>query len=497
MNHIQQRSKPYHWKKAVPSKKIAKPKTECWKNKKHSETKPPPCEHCDLIVACEHNGRNIKLSSKGENAMTMLEIVAGPQKSPDKISCNTNIMKGPCAEKHKNKVFDFSEQTPAPLVKTDNQLQFNANSFAIDFWKDGWLNFLWPDKPNTKTYEVNVHTCEGVPLTAYVRAYPDIHWYAGARFHINTTTNSQLSNPSPYSHTQKFAPEGYFKYEQDGGADKLDLVLSKKQEWQTFFTILNTIDEIEEFTRNQVTNAVGASVDFEMAFGLEGDWAWQEVPDKPTCEYVFSIGFVADPLLGITVTLDVTNVLIQNCFNVLFPGLGTALVKGKNAAEKGVAGNKIEAKIELSINGKIEGELKFDKPLEKKLEAHGKITGKIEAKLEGKLEGTVHVLMINVSAGAKISATAGWEGSIKAKADSTTPCYTGPIGFTGLIISGVCYVTPDLSKDSDVPPKKGSLPNETELNSKKPSNVNVEETRTWEWIPPRYWLKEGERKPMW
>src|SRR5262249_49329093 len=100
-------------------------------------------------------------------------------------------------------------------------------------------------------------------------------------------------------------------------------------------------------TRLQALGGSKLTVNLPMA-GISGKWGWEEIAGSPKCGYAYEIGFKIDPVIGLSLKVDILLALCN-----LIPGLGVALARWKYMKGDYDEDNAKNVCIDLTISGSI------------------------------------------------------------------------------------------------------------------------------------------------
>jgi hypothetical protein len=298
-----------------------------------------PCKHSTLKISCSHKGRNVSVSADGPaqsksqpqnqslappsplalSQQATLQVVAGYSDSPDKITCDT-VIQAVC-DSCVNKVFDLdplkvSNDKGSTLIKnTSSQLLFNARSYELDSFRKKF----WPWDESPRTYQIDTHTHDGVPLTGYVEAFSDIQWKPEAAFTVELTAGSDASKKKKgvwdtfwdFFSALDNAPEPKitlglenFSWKYDGVPRSIDAKLDKKL--KETLKCVNIAADILQFFIELLAQLVGAKITLKSKVTLSGNWQWEEIAGSPNVGSAGSIAVDFDPLIGVDSEWDVT-----------------------------------------------------------------------------------------------------------------------------------------------------------------------------------------------
>jgi hypothetical protein len=134
------------------------------KPKQAGQLTPTKCTFASLTVNKDGRAYVAQVNAvPGQVATTSVEIVGGYNRRKKKVTC-TLVGVSPCNDKHKTKVFDFTNPFES---KSDASLVFMASS--------KYAFFFFPWKPPTNQYRISANTCDA-HVSATVIVFPDIYW---------------------------------------------------------------------------------------------------------------------------------------------------------------------------------------------------------------------------------------------------------------------------------------------------------------------------------
>lgn len=388
------------------------------------------CEHQSLMVTCSHNGRQVKIDSMDQ--YVELQVVAGPDKAADKITCETQTPQGPCP-RHTNSILDVTPQFPPESVSptSSTKLEFDARSTPIS--GDNFFKFFWPTGATLLNhYKVTAASCMGEPLEIAVVAFPDIAWEAK----ISTSFDSSVL----WKHEHN-KDKTKFDYKKRGG-DQLFSFPTPSVSWKYDGTTHKVTPKFEEKLKRAVgvLNWVGEKLEsflpiftqltgtkFSMKSGLsvEGKWNWKELDDGPYCGFGGQVKLKLDPLMELTVTQDITKFVLNGIGTVCPPALPAtkailAWIEQNKTAKKNYdkmdSGGYVLGEISLTASGAVGAEITWKKkhaePEWSAADSSGnaKISLKVQSTLEAK--GKLEILIVSVSAEATVQVSAASEISL-------------------------------------------------------------------------------------
>lgn len=395
----------------------------------HCDVTPPPqpapasrCRHEKLLIRCKHaervastsvgetlqdlktlvtpgkEGRHFEYEAPNETTSTF-EVVCGFWMNPDKLRARTTFPKGPCKEFHKKRVFDlWPDPDRAADGQRDDEIDFKVRSRnLLQVLQDNPLALLWPEWIAAERYQLSALTCENKHAVE-ILAYPDLQWSVGVAFGLGDSKSThgyynmgQVETPGMGDEKLKY--QGYTASKREvGGRFKFegkvavlcdgvnyDITAQYKKYIDQGTRLINVAKDVADYMGPRLQSLGGSklTVNWPMV-SLGGKWGWEEIPDKPKCGYAYEVGVKADPVIGLSLKVDV---LLALC-NVI-PGLGAALARWKYMKGDYNEDNTKNLSVDLTVSGSIFVEAKYKKSASKdKAEVQGKAGGKIGLQLE-------------------------------------------------------------------------------------------------------------------
>lgn len=387
-----------------------------------------PCRHQSLTVRCDHKGRQVSIDEMLQ--AVELQVVAGPDKNADKISCETTTLEGPCPV-HTNNILDVTPQVPPGSVSpsSSTKLEFDARSTPIS--GGNFFKFFWPTGHTLlRHYKVSAVSCNGEPLEVAVVAFPDISWNVGltASFDSNLLwshehdkeSNTLFYNKRGGDQIFKLTPTVSWKY--DGKTHKLSPSVQKKL--KRAVSVLNWVGEKIEYFVPIFAELTGTKFTIKSKVTIEGKWDWQEL-DGPYCGFGGQVKLSLDPLMELKVKQDITK-FILNGIAVACPPAAPATraiitwIEQNKAAKKGYKkmdqGGYVLGEIAITGYGAVGADITWKKEhaatewSATDASGNAKIGIKIESTLEAK--GKLKIWKFGVSAEATIGVSAASEVSL-------------------------------------------------------------------------------------
>jgi hypothetical protein len=430
-----------------------------------------PCKHSTLKISCSHKGRHVSVSADGLaqskshpqnqsvpppsplalSEKATLQVVAGYSDAPDKITCDT-VIEAVC-DYHVDQVFDLdpitvSSDKGSTLIKnTSSELVFNARSYELD----GFQKRIWPWNESPRTYQIDTHTHDGVPLTGYVEVFPDIQWTPSIEFTLKVEADGTSDESSIWETIsglfgddkgKKHAIEvslDQFSWHYDGVKQSVGTKLKNDIEDIIKWTELAL--KILQFVLDILANLVHAKIAIESKFTISGKWQWEEIDGTPKVGSSGDVTLDFNPLLKLATSWDVTIAMLRLLSAI--PGAAPicqSLIKLKQAGELNkqayedvqdkikegngpdfYAGGYITGGITLTVEGEIAFKLQWKKepakPSWEGLAPAGSGLWSLEIDLSISGHGTAKALSAAISAGGVLSASA----KTAIKADEIAP----------------------------------------------------------------------------
>jgi hypothetical protein len=489
------------------------------------------CRHESLIVRCDHKGRKVEIQDMRE--YVELQVVAGPDKEPDTIVCETKLVEGPC-DLHTDRVLDVTPQLPLDMVKssTSQKLEFEARSTPIS--ADNFFKYFWPTGPDLCThYRVTALTCMGDPLVVPVVAYPDIAWDVSIEGGVELTTDwvkkrkkrRRKRSVIVQEEEQVLSIKPQVKWTYDGiertlaleGSSESDTSPGKHKGLRKVLNVMDWVsDKVAHFLPMmfQLTDTE-CTLKSNVKFG--GKWNWEELDDSPYCGFGGEVSLEFDPLLEIGVEQDITDLVLEG-IGTACPALRPAVIvlrkwrrKQKNVKEKYDdldAGGYVIGEIKLSVSGAVGFSLSWEKehgqPAWKGTSASGslKIGFGAESTLEakGKFEKWDFTFFAEATLKAAAEAEVSYE-KIQALVKDQHDLYlSGILKFNGLTFRGVAmggFGASIATKEDDAPKQKSKADADSELEVGVDFTESSEDTATapdgTEYTKTKSEVKQGDK----
>ena len=433
-----------------------------------------PCKHKGMTVKKIDNAKRnyvLSLPITEKNTEPIIEILAGHSK-PTKMICETNIEAGPCSD-HQNKIFDLYPQfnidgKKVITTKTNQKLEFDAYCKPIDisvFSIPSIIKNIWPYNAKTENYQVRTSSHQGESLSAEIIVRPNLKWKASASIGLNENLKLK-KNPKSSEETLKRdtgvelkLSYTYQEVEIEAGSKFKEIIEN----------LLNFIENVGKLTSYVLEKAGNISYEYQYpTLNFEGNWGWEEIESNYKCAYFYSITGGFSPLLGISATSDMIDVIVSKCTAV-----GAVIIEIKKRIEKGEH-FKGEIHINLNIEGKVSLLFNFKKqPNQINSEKDAKYNGEIKLSLEGEIKGSFEAenrfFAISAGSGAKIGAESKLiDVTVGAYDDASEIGLLTSLSFGGLEIYYLVYAEMEVSFFSNNTPKnKEKKSTSGELNRKR------------------------------
>lgn len=345
------------------------------------------------------------------------------------------------------------------------------NKLLDNFWL---FKYFWLSNDLAQIYFVPVTTCRYPNQLAKIKIYPDMAWEIAFTFALENPlayTHSNLRSGNIFKEAQdKARKSGYDRYALSKGRavpaefslsvlnkrdkksdgeysikDEYALVFSKKI--ADFFEVLSVIKNLADNVKNSAGGKVkNATPDLPFSFevmspklGVKVSWEGELIEDNYSTTGLLS--FVADPLVGAELTIDMLDA-VSNVHPVV-----KALEKGLSIGLEALGGYmKLDAVFYGQLNITIEA-LKFNtkkgiSTSEKPVVIEGKMGVKLvfTLKVSGELKAPIFDYILDFEAEAKFEGNAYFGGTALINVDKKG-IYADITGkFSGLIFSAVIEI---------------------------------------------------------
>lgn len=414
----------------------------------------------------ENRRVDIIFETYGHDAQTIIfETIAPSEKQNITIDISEYQNEGCHKEigKHKKNIKINSPEYSKTIDKIASKLDFPINS-SIDIDNPMPLQYIWPLYNLTKiggveksidsatNYFLDVHSCRyfsnDANHTIHIKAYPDIKWHL--EFFINLTNDLSVkwTKQSDYKlkelqskagkigaerrWKQKEASIGFSliaKWNNDKRTEELKREYDTK--FKKLYNVFNSLgslaDGITSKTKGTVSSKSMKNVPASFVvkppnLSFTGDWFLSHPKEnKSIIGTDITIGFHANPLIGLEVTIDLLGAIVFIGGEIF--GLGPGVLKLYNAIQgqlkSGIkVGNEenglsasVDIYMDLIITGTItiNNDINFNtagKAKDAKVHLETKAKLKVELKVGLKVKGEAAVVIIKVKAYFEASASA-------------------------------------------------------------------------------------------
>lgn len=337
-----------------------------------------------------------------------------------------------------------------------------------------FLENLWPAWVKPCRYLVHSPYCQD-PRCAGVAilVYPDWFWKVGFEFGYKRETGEpQSKKQKKGTDAGSFKFKGSLKRTVNGNTAEVSAEIEHDLE--------KAIEVLEKATAivglvNEILKKFNCSIEpVWPLLKVSGEWGWKETKKPPGTDFCYDFSIEFAPLLGLTLKVDITVVLI----NILATAIASpAAAKLLTAAKEEVEKHGGKAKVELSIGAKLGGKLKFKKePDGQGSEVTGEVEGAFPLQLEGVIEGELSLLIVKVGAGVKVGAKSEVSVTLIGGGDAEGIFVTSEGKFDGLKLYGVAYYSTEKQIAAPPPVPSGTLDAEVEVSAN--TTLKYEEERS-------------------
>jgi type VI secretion system secreted protein VgrG len=368
------------------------------------------CELASLEIECKHPKHKVPVKLPAEKdakkPFDVLEVIAGKKGDGDTITAKIVMAKPRCGTKHKGQALVISGPD-GRIVKAEDTSTYEVSTHDIDI-RLGFFKHFWPWNRPGEEYTFTALACHKGGASIKVRAYPDIEAKVDLILALNTAgrVKTRIKDAQEKGRVEKrgrpaqtdwnFSIKGSLRY----GTQTNELSAKyedKIREWASFNRLVKRA--IDKFCELFYTYT-GVTILPEFPnLSLSYSGKFKELDGKYKVGAEWKIVLKADPLIGLTVQLDILDVMISALEKTQFAVIGRFLKKVRGWAKD--RGQKFE--IVLSFTGTIGGEVGAKKSAaETKAGPWGMIEGKLKVEFAARASfGTQGIVSFAFGAEAK------------------------------------------------------------------------------------------------
>lgn len=413
---------------------------------KDPEEVPEECVVQSIDVECDHlkeghkykAPRKFKLklpAAKGAKPPTsVLEIVAAGPGGADKVSTSISFAKPRCEKHVAHALMVTGPSFSKKLDAEKSEVDLIYGDVDIHGKLPGWL---WPWNEKPVVYTLYPQACHSPAGAIVVRVYPAVEASISLEFALDTddraTAKKELSAKAGRVETRGRPPHTAWKLEFAVKVKYGSRAVELKAEWEDKIKKLASVNLLVKRTIDttsgyffKYTGVTLLPVFPKLSLKYEGKF--KEIEGSYRVGAEWSVMLKADPLIGLTVKVDIIKVLIRALG--LVPGLlplSQGLDKLRTLAEE----HDQVFEISVSFSGTISGEVGGKKSAEAlRPTFYGAITGKLRADFVAKAElGSKGV--VGVALGAEVRAGTGVFAKLELTNDETGVFLCGKLGVLG------------------------------------------------------------------
>lgn len=383
---------------------------------------PEECVVSAIDVECDHlkeghkyrAPRKFKVhlpAAKGARPPTgVLEVVAADRGNADKISTSITLARPRC-DKHAAHALKVTGPSLSRSFEADaSSVDLSYGDIDIHGKLPGWL---WPWNEKPVEYILWPQACHGPAGKILVRVYPAIEPSISLEFALDTddraTEKKEISARNGRVETRGRPPHTEWRIEFSVKVKYGSRAVELKAEWEDKIRKLASVNLLVKRTIDttsgyffKYTGVTLLPVFPKLSLKYEGKF--KEIEGSYRVGSEWSITLKADPLIGLTVKIDIIKVLIRAL--AAFPAL-LPLSQGLDRLYELARDHDQTLEISLAFSGTISGEVGGKKNADSlKAGFHGAITGKLRADFVAKAElGSKGV--VGVALGAELNAGTG------------------------------------------------------------------------------------------
>lgn len=382
---------------------------------------PDECVIQSIDVECDHlkEGHKYKAPRKfklqlpapkdAKPPTSVLEVVAADRGNPDKVSTSIVLAKPRC-EQHQGKALKVTGPFEKSFDSDKSSVDLHYGDVDIHSKLPGWW---WPWNEKPVVYTLWPQACHGPASAIQVRVYPAVEPSISLEFSLDTddraTAKKEASASKGRVETRGRPPRTAWKLEFAAKVKYGNRSVELKAEYEEKIKKLASVNLLVKRTIDttsgyffKYTGVTLLPVFPKLSLKYEGKF--KEVEGQYRVGSEWSILLKADPLIGLTVKIDIIKVLIRalGAIPALLP-LSQGLDKLRTLAEE----HDQIFEISLSFSGTISGEVGGKKNADSlKPGFYGAITGKLRADFVAKAQlGSKGV--VGVALGAELKAGTG------------------------------------------------------------------------------------------
>ena len=369
---------------------------------------PTVCHLHALTLKCGHGERGYTLIAgqldKAGRPTNCLEVVCGPEGDPVDVATELDL---PYCESHLAKPLAAAPgplRNPAktPTKATGRVLALPPSGLDQTLARNPFA-LLWPKGVTPQKYTLSAPAC-GAALQAQVAAYPDVYWKIELGIQL---AKDEKRARTPHQDASAALP-AKTRIEVSYGRTTRDLSLTIDDYLRTGLTVAKVA--LDCFDRTLKLLGKYAGVELKLIrpnVFVRGAWGWKEIPGTWQAGYELKITAGFNPLIGISVEVDIISAILTA---VASPGASRL----KKLLDRSVA----EVGLYLSSKGQIGGEVSATRLLgQPRTKVDGEINGSIEVALEGRAKREKKWLLFTATAEAKMGAKTSLTASLKPAAD--------------------------------------------------------------------------------
>ena len=350
------------------------------------------CEVASLEIECEHPKHKVPIklpaAKDAKRPFDVLEVIAAGPGQGDTITAKVVMAKPRCGTTHKGQALVI-RGPGGRWVKAEDTSTFQVVTHGINIDQE-FFRYIWPWGMAPEEYTFTAPACHGGGLTAKVRAFPALEASADLVLALNTgdrvtgkmdkaRAKGRVEKRGRPAHTDwTFEIKGKVKY----GNDTHELGAkfeSKIREWAGFNRLVKKA--IDKFCELFFTYTGVIILPEFPNLSLSYSGKFKEIDGKYKVGAEWQFVLKADPLIGLTVKIEILGVLIAALEKTQFAVIARFLKKVRDWAKD----KNQTLEVFLSFSGTIGGEVGAKKNApEPKAGAYGMIEGKLKVEFSAK-----------------------------------------------------------------------------------------------------------------
>jgi len=370
------------------------------------EAAPPPpvavkeCEISSMVVECEHAAKRKKITlpaaaNAGKDA-NVLEVVGADKGRGDKIKTALELAKPRCAE-HAGKAIEVKRPAGDTVLFAEDTATFEAYHQPVDL---GTAKFWpWDDLPDV--YEIKPIGCRGASdKKAVVRVYPALKPSVSAKITLNgdglengieDRVNAQRDKAKQLGRVEKRGRPPHtewgfeFHAKMQYGTHARDIGAEFQDKIRAWSSANRTIKRSIDWAAENCYKYIGIVLLPEypnLELRYEGEF--KEIDGSTKVGAEWSLMFKADPLIGLTVKIEILEVLIHAL--KLIPQVAPIAAFLEKVREWAKA-NDQTLELFIAFSGLIAGEVGIKKAADAaKAKPQGMVEGKLKVAFSAKAE---------------------------------------------------------------------------------------------------------------